>query len=52
MRSEKQSEFTLYCFTEDDVGDYSCEISNEYGSTMSEKAVITLKPDEEDEEHS
>lgn len=50
MPNERQREFTLYCFTEDDVGDYSCEVTNEHGSTMSDKAVISLQPDEEEEE--
>ncbi len=48
--SERQCEFTLYCFTEEDVGDYSCEVSSEYGSVvMSDKAVVSLKPENDDD---
>ncbi len=48
MRTERQSEFILNCFTEEDVGDYSCEIANEFGAVMSDKAAISLRPDDND----
>ena len=48
MRTERQTEFILNCFTEEDVGDYSCEITNELGAVMSSKAVVSLLPDDEE----
>lgn len=49
LPSERQSEFIINSFTDEDVGDYSCEVSNEFGSVMSKKAHITLKPDKDED---
>lgn len=48
---ERENEFIINSFTDEDVGDYYCVISNEYGTATSNKARITLKPDNEDEDN-
>ena len=48
LPQENLDEFYLNCFTEEDVGDYYCKVSNEHGTTTSDIAVVTLKEDDED----
>lgn len=47
LPKEIEPEFYLNCFTEDDVGDYYCELSNGYGAVKSLIARVTLKEDDD-----
>ena len=50
LHKETFPEFLLNCFTEEDVGDYYCEISNNCDSIKSDIAKVTLKEEEEEED--
>ena len=49
LPKEIEPDFILNCFTEDDVGDYYCILSNSYGMTKSVIAQVTLAEEIEDE---
>ena len=46
LYNECRPEFVLYCFTEEDEGNYMCEVSNDHGSVLSHIASISCKQDD------
>lgn len=45
LNKEVQSTYTIHCFTDEDEGLYTCKVSNDGGSTMSQMAHVVMKLD-------
>jgi len=45
LNKEVQSTYTIHCFTGEDEGLYTCKVSNDGGSTMSQMAHVVMKLD-------
>ena len=48
LANEKRPEFALHCFTDDDEGNYCCEVSNKWGEVLTELAVIKMMAEDPD----
>lgn len=45
LPNERRPEFSLHCFTDEDEGNYYCEVSNKYGVVRTNLAVVKLADD-------